>query len=504
MATLSRLPRAFACIILVAFTLNAFAGSARPPNIVILLADDLGYGDVHALNPQRGKIATPNYDRLAREGMTFTDAHGGSSVCSPTRYGLLTGRYAWRTRLQHGVLDGYVPPLIAADRLTLPGMLQQKGYGTACIGKWHLGYTIAGGDKTGGGRRNPGAKKGGTELGLFPGAALGARTQDGPLTRGFDEYFGFHHARMMESMFDGDRVAELIPAIETLPRLVQRARQTIARRAREGRPFLLYFALSSPHTPIVPSKEWQGKSALGPYGDFVMETDWAIGEVLAALDQAGLANDTLVIATSDNGCSPAAGTEKLEAAGHFASAQFRGYKADIWDGGHRIPFIARWPQRVGAGSRCDTTICLTDLITTCAEITGAKIPATAAEDSFSFLPDLLGTGRSARKSIVHHSIDGRFAIREGAWKLELCPGSGGWAAPRDPEAKAKGWPAEQLYDLASDIGEQRNLQAERPEVVRRLKAELRAIVERGRSTPGPQRPNDVPIDFHANHPKSSG
>jgi arylsulfatase A len=485
-----------------AFT--AAAATARPPNIVVLLADDLGYGDVHALNPQRGKIATPNYDRLVREGMTFTDAHGGSSVCTPTRYGLLTGRYAWRTRLQHGVLDGYVPPLIAADRLTLPAMLQQRGYGTACVGKWHLGYTIVGADKTGGGRRTGPVDKSGTQLGLFPGAALGARTPDGPLTRGFDEYFGFHHARMMESMFDGDRVAELIPAIETLPRLVQRARQTIARRAGEGRPFLLYFALSSPHTPILPSKEWQGKSPLGPYGDFVMETDWAIGEVLAALEQAGLANDTLVIATSDNGCSPAAGTEKLEAAGHFASAQFRGYKADIWDGGHRIPFIVRWPQRVRGGSRCDTTICLTDLFATCAEITGTKIPAETAEDSFSFLPDLLGTGRSARESIVHHSIDGRFAIRAGAWKLELCPGSGGWAAPRDPEAKAKGLPAEQLYDLANDIGEERNLQAERPEIVQRLKAEMRTIVERGRSTPGPPRPNDVPIDFYARHPKSGG
>ncbi|MDO8544542.1 MAG: arylsulfatase [Opitutaceae bacterium] len=490
--------------------LHAADATAKKPNLVILLADDLGYGDVHALNPERGKIATPHFDRLVREGMTFTDAHGGSSVCTPTRYGLLTGRYAWRTRLQHGVLDGYVEPLIAPDRLTLPAMLKQQGYHTACIGKWHLGFTIEGAaDKSGGGKKKAGggekkAKGGdgnGSGLGRFPGAPMGARTRDGPLTRGFDTFFGFHHARMMESMFEGDQVTELVPPVETLPRLVRRGRDYIAERVRAGAPFMLYLALSSPHTPIVPSKEWQGKSGLGAYADFVMETDWALGEVLAALEQAGIARDTLVIATSDNGCSPAAGTDKLEAQGHFASAQFRGYKADIWDGGHRIPFVARWPGRVRAGARADNTICLTDLITTMAEITGARIPATAAEDSFSFLPDLLGTGHGARRSIVHHSIHGRFALREGPWKLEFCPGSGGWAKPIDADAKAQGLPDIQLYDLSKDIAEQHNLQAARPEIVQRLTAQLRDFVERGRSTPGPARKNDAAIDLFGEQPK---
>ncbi len=481
-----------------AFDAHEAVAAATKPNIVIMLADDLGYGDLQALNPERGKIKTPNYDRLAREGMTFTDAHGGSSVCTPTRYGLLTGRYAWRTRLQRGVLDGYVEPLIAADRLTLPAMLKQQGYHTACIGKWHLGFTIDGADKTGGGKKK--GERGATDetgrgLGKFPGAPLAARTRDGPLTRGFDTFFGFHHARMMESVFEGDRVTELVPSIETLPRLVRRVRDYIEERKKAGGPFLLYFALSSPHTPIVPSKEWQGKSGLGAYADFVMETDWAVGEVLAALEAAGVARDTLVIATSDNGCSPAAGTEKLEAQGHFASAQYRGYKADIWEGGHRIPFIARWPGRVRAGARTETTICLTDLMATAAEITGAKIPVTAAEDSFSFLSDLVGAGRSGRTSIVHHSINGRFAVREGAWKLELCPGSGGWAKPGDADAKAQGLPDVQLYDLSKDIGEKHNLHATHPEVVKKLTAQLKEIVERGRSTAGPVRQNDAEIDL---------
>jgi arylsulfatase A-like enzyme len=380
--------------------------------------------------------------------------------------------------------------------------MKQQGYHTACIGKWHLGFTIEGADKTGGNRRDANADKSGTKLGRFPGAPLGARTPDGPITRGFDEFYGFHHARMMESVFEGDRVTELIPPIETLPRLVRRAKEHIATRAKSGEPFLLYFALSSPHEPILPTKEWQGKSGLGAYGDFVMETDWAVGEVLAALEQAGVASNTLVIATSDNGCSPAAGTEKLEAQGHFASAEFRGYKADIWDGGHRVPFLARWPGHVTAGRRSATTICLTDLIATFAEITGAKIPANAAEDSFSFLPDLLGTGHSARPNIVHHSILGRFAVREGSWKLEFCPGSGGWAKPLDPDAKASGLPEIQLYDLSTDVGEKNNLQAAKPEVVRHLTAQLEQIVARGRSTPGPTRENDVAIDLYG--PKSAG
>ena len=471
-------------VLLVLQSALAYGADASPPNIVYILADDLGYGDVQALNPQRGKIKTPCLDKLASQGMTFTDAHSGSSVCTPTRYGVLTGRYAWRSRLQASVLDGYVEPLIAADRLTVPGLLKQNGYHTACIGKWHLGFTIEGAGKKGGGK----AKE------KFMGAPLQATTHDGPLTRGFDEFFGFHHARMMKSVFENDHVAQLIEPVDMLPALVKRSTAHIAERAKAGLPFFLYLALNSPHTPIVPSKEWQGKSGLGDYGDYVMETDWAVGEVLAALEQAGVADNTLVFFTSDNGCSPQAGASKLEAQGHFASAQFRGYKSDIWDGGHRVPFLVRWPGKVTPGSKSAQLICHTDLMATCAEILKAKVPEKAGEDSFSILPALFNKeGRNIHDAVVHHSISGRFAIRQDSWKLELCPGSGGWGSPGDGAAKKQGLPDVQLYDLSADIGETKNVQAEHPEVVAKLTHLLEEIIANGRSTPGPKQDNDAKI-----------
>jgi arylsulfatase A len=410
--------------------------------------------------------------------MTFTDAHGGSSVCTPTRYGLLTGRYAWRTRLQQGVLDGYVEPLIAADRRTVPGFLQTQGYHTAAIGKWHLGFTLAGGEP---------AKAKGKEAG----APIGARTADGPLTRGFDEFFGFHHARTIESLFEQDRVTRIVEPVEMLPLLARRARQYLEERARGGRPFFLYLPLNSPHTPIVPSKAWQGRSGLGDYADFVMETDAAIGEVLATLDQTGLAGNTLVIATSDNGCSPAAGIPRLEAAGHFPSAHLRGYKADIWDGGHRVPFFARWPDHIKPGSVSTQLTCHTDLFATAAEILGVPLPPDAGVDSVSLLPALLGRPNPvARTTVVHHSIKGRFAVREGEWKLANCPGSGGWGKPGDPEAKKLGLPERQLYDLRADPGETKNLADQHPEIVARLTQLLERQIAEGRSTPGPRQAND--------------
>ncbi len=480
-----------ASLISVASLATAAETQSAKPNVVYILCDDLGYGDVQCLNPQRGKIKTPNLDRLAAQGMTFTDAHSGSSVCTPTRYGLLTGRYAWRSRLQSGVLDGYVEPLIAADRLTVPALLKQHGYHTACIGKWHLGFTIEGAGKKGGGK------------GKGEGAPLGAITHDGPVTRGFDEFFGFHHARMIKSVFENDRVTEILEPVDMLPRLTQRATQHIAERAKAGQAFFLYLPLNSPHTPIVPSQEWRGKSGLGDYADFVMETDWAIGEVLGEIDKAGIANNTLVIATSDNGCSPAAGTGKLEAQGHFASAQYRGYKADIWDGGHRVPFLARWPDRVQAGSQCTQLICHTDLIATCADILGATVSDNTGEDSVSILPALLGREIAPlREAVVHHSISGKFAVRQANWKLELCPGSGGWGKPGDTDAKKQGLPDVQLYDLSNDIGETKNVQTEHPDVVARMTKILEQQIANGRSTPGAKQANDATIEITKRHNKS--
>lgn len=450
------------------------------PNILYILADDLGYGDVHCLNPQRGKIATPHLDRLAAQGMTFTDAHSGSSVCTPTRYGLLTGRYAWRTRLQSGVLDGgNDEPLIAADRLTVAGFLKQQGYSTACIGKWHLGF-----------QSDVDSKKGKDRSGL----PVGARIIGGPTTRGFDRYFGCSNARTMTSLIEDDRVIEHIETIDMLPRLGARAVSHLAACAKSGAPFFLYLPLTSPHTPVVPSAAWKGKSGLGDYADFVMQTDAIVGEVLAALEQHGLAKNTLVFFTSDNGCSPAAKTAQLEKSGHFASAGFRGYKADIWEGGHRVPFFVRWPGKVAAGSKSAKTICHTDFLATCAAILDAKLPDNAAEDSVSLLPALLGKDNAPlHDHVVHHSISGRFAIRQGNWKLALCPGSGGWGKPGDADAAKQGLPAVQLYDLSADPAETINLHDKHPEVVQRLTKLLNDIIANGRSTTGAAQKNDVPI-----------
>lgn len=470
----------------------AQAAPADAPNIVYILADDLGYGDVRCLNPE-GKIATPNIDRLATEGMRFTDAHSGSAVCTPTRYGILTGRYCWRSRLQAGVLSGFSPPLIAQDRLTAPALLRQHGYVTACIGKWHLGLTFA-------------ATSGGE--GMDPTKAI----QNGPTTRGFDDYFGISASLDMPpfAFIENDHFTEVpsvektfvrkgiaapgFEAVDVLPTLTRRAVKYVEARAADKKPFFLYLALNSPHTPIVPTKKWQNKSGLNAYGDYVMQTDATVGLVLTALDKLKLADRTLVIVTSDNGCSPHANFPLLESKGHYPSCHFRGFKADIFDGGHRIPFIVRWPGKVKAGTTSDQIICLTDLMSTCAELLGAKLPDNAGEDSVSILPVLLGqTVKPIREAVVHHSINGSFAIRHGKWKLELCPGSGGWSPPRPTSAEAKRLPPVQLYDMMADVGERVNVYQEHPEIVARLTKLLEKYIADGRSTPGAPQKNDRPV-----------
>ena len=288
----------------------------------------------------------------------------------------------------------------------------------------------------------------------------------------------------------------LAEPVDILPALVKRSTVHIAARGKAGQPFFLYVPLNSPHTPIVPSKEWQGKSGLGDYGDFVMETDWAVGEVLAAIDKAGIGDNTLVIFTSDNGCSKAAGINALEKQGHYPSADLRGSKADIWEGGHRMPYFVRWPGKVKAGSRSGQIICHTDLMATCAELVGAKLPDNAGEDSVSILPALLGTDKAPlREAIVHHSINGSFSIRQGNMKLELCADSGEWTAPTPGSKESKSLPPTQLYDLGTDLAESKNLQAERPEEVARLSKLLDQYIANGRSTPGAKQANDAHIEL---------
>ena len=462
--------------------------AAKPPNILVILADDLGYGDVQALNPTRGKIKTPHLDRLAAQGMTFTDAHSGSSVCTPTRYGLLTGRYAWRSRLQKGVLDGSDdPPLIAEGRLTVPALLKKNGYTTAAIGKWHLGFLSE--RPTSPTTAAPAAPTKKSKMG-DAGLPVGSRIIGGPITRGFDYFWGCSNARTMSGLIENDRVIESLPPIQMLPRLERQAVNYVAEHAaaaKAGKPFFLYIPLTSPHTPILPTPEWQGKSGLGAYGDFVMQTDAVVGNILAALDEHGLAANTLVIFTADNGCSPQAGTPALEKQGHFASAEFRGYKADIWEGGHRVPFLARWPDKIKSASTSAQLICHVDLLATCAEILGTPLPANAGEDSVSLLPLLRGSDRPVREHAVSASIQGTPAVRSGSWKYIPAPGSGGWGKGGDQAQPV------QLYNLADDLGETKNLAAAQPEKVAEMKILLEKLITAGRSTPGAPQPNDVEV-----------
>jgi arylsulfatase A len=464
-------------LVIIIFSFPAIG--AGNPNIVYIICDDLGYGDIHCLAPDTSKIPTPNADALASQGMVFTDAHSGSSVCTPTRYGLLTGRYSWRSRLQKGVVTGFAPCLIAEDRPTVASFLKSQGYSTGIIGKWHLNFQYL--DPTSG---EPYLKQD------HKTPPIGATLPDGPLHRGFDYFHGFHHARNMEAVIENDKVIQHDDVVNMLPRLTEKAVEFITRHADKS-PFFLYVPLGSPHAPIVPSPEWEGKSGLGKYGDFVMQTDNVVGEIAAALEKHGLTDNTLLIFTSDNGCSKVADIPALAEQGHLVSAHLRGSKADIWDGGHRIPFIVRWPGQVRPGTTSDQLICLTDLFATVAQITGRELPSGSCEDSISFLPALLGKPiESSRAGVIHHSVSGHFAYRQGDWKLALARGSGGWTAPKE-NSVAKDAPNAQLYNMAVDPGEQNNLYLEKPRIAKRLLAQLENEVAGGRSTIGPASSNDV-------------
>lgn len=476
------------------------------PNIIFILADDMGYGDVHCFNPQ-GKIPTPNMDKLATGGMKFTNAHSSSAVCTPSRYSILTGRYAWRSRLRKGVLNGYSRPLIDSARLTVAALLKQKGYFTACIGKWHLGLNWALKPE-----QSAGEPKTGWEI------DYSLPVKHGPRSLGFDYFFGISASLDMPPyVFIENEKATAVPATkkkfvregpaatdfeaeDVVPVIIDKAKQMMAAQASKAQPFFLYFALPSPHTPIVPDRSFKGKSGLTDYGDYVMETDWAVGQIAHTLDSLGIAENTLVIVTSDNGFAPYVLKQfNVEAQGHHPSYIFRGYKADIWEGGHRVPFIAKWPGQVKAGTTNNDVISLTDFMATCADITGTSTPANAAEDSYSMLGDLHGnTASPARTAIVYHSIDGNFAIQEGKWKLIVCAGSGGWASPKNKEALLAGLPAVQLFDMEKDVAEKVNEQAAHPDVVKRLTALLEKYIADGRSTKGVGQQNERPVDMWKN------
>ena len=490
------------------------------PNIVIIYADDLGYGDVRCYNPEKGKIPTPQIDRLAQEGMRFTDAHSSSGVCSPSRYTLLTGRYHWRTRLQAGIVNLWGKPLIVADRLTIGGLAKQQGYRTACIGKWHLGWDwpISATERkalASVSSRRKAKDRLTPELVTADQKMLWQQIfarpiGGGPTAVGFDRYFGtdvpnwppycfidneqtvgIPSTLLPQADFGNHRASLQGPAVAdwslegVLPRLRDEAVAFIKQSAKQSDPFLLYMPLTSPHTPLAVNEPWRGKSGLeNACADLIMETDAMVGEVLEAVRRTGVINETIVVFTSDNGFAPYVGAKELEAKGHFPSGPLRGYKSDVWEGGHRVAFIVRYPGVVTPASLCGQLVHQADLLATLADLLAVDLPSNAAEDSFSLLPLLRGESRPLRRYAISCSLRGLPAIRDGHWKLILGSGSGGWSKGGERSSL-------QLYDLATDLGEQKNLAIQEPERVAAMTSTYQKIVAEGRSTNGPRQPNDV-------------
>ena len=480
--------------------------AADRPNVVVIYTDDQGYGDVSCLNPD-AKFQTPNLDRLARDGMTFTDAHCSDTVCTPSRYGLLTGRYSWRTSLKANVYGAEVSCLIVDGRMTLASLLKTNGYHTAMVGKWHLGMDFPG-DRDSRDWSQP--------------------VLDMPLDKGFDYFWGIpaslnygvlawfegRYAQVPPTQYTQkkpNKIAisdyrikppyekewrrpgttdslgvvkgqlEIAPDFvdsECLTRFTDKAIEWIegkADDARRGKPFFLYLPYTSPHKPVIPIKRFRGKSKAGAYGDFMMETDWHIGRILDLLDREKLSDNTIIVFTSDNGPEKT-WKERIKRHDHRSNGIYREGKRSIYEGGHRVPFFVRWPGVVEAGSKYEQPVCQTDLLATLSEMLNQRLPHSAGEDSFSFFGPLTGKqSDSDRPPIIHHSVGGRFAIRDGKWKLVMEGGS----------------QKRELYDIQSDPRERKNLIGKHPDVTEKLVAKITKIILNGRSTKGEPQPNDT-------------
>jgi arylsulfatase A-like enzyme len=488
---------------------SGFAAEVHP-NIVFILADDMGFSSIQANNPEF-KVPTPCLDRLISEGINFTDAHSGSSVCTPTRYGLLTGRHCWRSPSKFSVLWDWYPSLLEPERLTLPEMLKAQGYRTAMVGKWHLGMDWE-------------LKEGGFIRDAlewhphdFTASNKNRKTKDfdwkridfskpfrgGPIDHGFDYFFGLDLPNFPPyTWMEQDQVLE-IPTIlrkqeviktelreyksgkagpatkdfdpmKILPRLTQEAVGYLEKAASSKEPFFLYVPLTSPHAPIVPSDRFLGKSGVNPYADFIMQTDWSAGEIIKAIDRNGLRDNTIVVFSTDNGSTRQGIHSIKNDGGGRMDNQFRGGKTEIYEGGHRVPFILRWPGKAPAGTVCEETICLADMMATFAELTGYSLADGDAVDSHSVLPLFSGGQREIVPPVIHHSIKGELSIREGNYKLLF------FYADR---ADRTGLTAE-LYDLSRDQMEKTNVLAEHPEIGKRLSEMLQKYIREGRSTPG--------------------
>ncbi len=479
------------------------SGEVQKPNVILVLADDLGYGDVSALNPG-SKIHTPHIDALAGCGIVFTDAHATSSLSTPSRYSILTGRYSWRTTLKKGVGFGYSGPMIAAGRRTLASMLSGKGYRTACIGKWHLGWNWA---------KKPGAKSG-KEIDFNRPVTEGVTDRGG-----FDYFYGIAASLDMPPyvyvendrptavpdsisgrmeglrLFRPGPIAPDFEPTECLDNLFRRAMGFVDAQAGSDRPFFLYLPITAPHTPILPSEKYEGRTPIGPYGDFVVMLDDLMGELVARLKANGQWENTVLIFTSDNGCAPHIDIPLLERQGHYPGYIYRGAKTDIYEGGHRMPLIVTWGDRYD-GQVDDSLISLSDFYATFAEMAGYRLRDDEAEDSYSFWPNITRTGRSAREDLVSLSGHGYLALRVPERKLIFWCGSGGQSYPTRPEDLA-GLPEMQLYDMKDDAGERRNLIGDPKyrQTVEELAARMRHYVDEGRSTPGKPQRNDTANDW---------
>ncbi len=490
-----------------AATLNSCADKEAPrPNYVFILADDLGYGDISYLD-DNSKIRTPNLDKMASESAVFTDAHSSSSVSTPTRYGILTGRYNWRSTLKNHVLDGYSKPLIKPDRSTIATMLGKQGYTTAGIGKWHLGWNWAN-----------------MENGV-DNIDYSKPVKDSPITRGFDYYYGvcgsldmppyvyiendmptavperIDQRTRVESQYGWWRKGPVAPDFvheEVLPNIISRGCDYILEKSKGENPYFLYLPLTAPHTPILPSEEFRGKSGIGDYGDFVLMVDAMVGKVIDAVERSGEAKNTVIVFTTDNGCSPAAGIADMIEKGHYPNSIYRGHKADLYDGGHRVPCFVRWRGTVEP-HHVDQTVCLTDFYATFASLAGYVLEDCEGEDSYDLSSVLLSTkeGEPIREATIHHSQAGDFTIRKGDWKLLLSASSGGWSYPRPgtDDAVIATLPPIQLYNMKTDPSETNNVYLDYPAIVAELRALVVKYIKDGRSTPGARQSNDGPYPW---------
>jgi arylsulfatase A len=482
-------------------------GQSGKPNIVIVLTDDLGYGDVSFLNAD-SKVKTPHMDALARAGVWGADAHAPSTVCSPSRYSLLTGRYAWRGKLRAGRLNPWEESAIDEDRVTLPKMLKTSGYATACIGKWHLGFDWP----WKGGKKPPASVIGkGTSKATCDLFDWSKPIKGGPLGTGFDYYFGDDvpnmppyafiendrltcdpvdvdgRALMKQQVMKGGYIHGVGPGEKgwklenVMPTITGKAVGYIQEQSKGAEPFFLLFAITSPHTPIVPLAEFQGRSAAGSYGDFIVQTDDAVGQVVAALKAAGVYENTLLVVSSDNGPAPFM-RERIQTHQHNPSGPLRGLKRDLLEGGHRVPFIASWPQGgIDGGRRIDVTLSLADLFATIAGMAGVPLEEGVAEDSLDVLP-ALRANEPVRKELVYHAANGKLGLRQGQW-VYLRPGG----ITEEPEWFQEMWKGDAidaqglLFDLSNDLGERTNLVDQHPERVQRMEARL-VEIQKGKST----------------------